>query len=286
MDPVELLALLGGVAERHALVGRYKTRPVALARAVTEGRILRVRRGCYALPGADPVRVAQIAWRALPTCITAARALELPVMTEDQRLHLQTVRERSFSGRNLRPPSNIRMHYVNSTPERLLTVAEVLDSVGHCLPQEQHLVLVDAALNRRMLLLGDITGFSTTSKRRAEWLARHADPRTESGIETLLRLAMRRAGLRVESQAVIEGVGRVDFLVEGRVIVEADGRNFHSDPVSFASDRRRDRAAVALGLPVLRFTYAEIVGDSAECARQVREVTDLKAHSGPKSRKI
>lgn len=123
------------------------------------------------------------------------------------------------------------------------------------------------------MLGADLARWQVTSVRRSRWLERHADERSESPLETLLRLAMRRAGLRVESQAYIEGIGRVDFLVEGRVIVEADGRAFHSDPVTFAQDRRRDRAAAARGMPVLRFTYAEIIANPDGAALEVLAVS-------------
>lgn len=280
MDPVELLALLGGVAERASLIGRYRASRTGLARAVAEGRVLRVRRGCNALPGADPVLVAQVAWRALPTCLTAARALGLPVLSTDHRLHMQFGGSRTFSERHLHPPPHVRAHFVDGPQPHALTVAQAIDATGSCLSAEHQLVLIDAALQRKLMLRGDLATFTATSRRRQAWLDRYLDERAESPLETLTRLAMRRAGLEVESQAAIDGVGRVDFLVEGRVIVEADGRTFHSDAVTFAADRRRDRAAAALGLPVLRFTYAEIMADPLAVAREVRAL--IRRQTGPR----
>ena len=272
MDPVELLALLGGVAEAESLVGRYRASRRALASAVTDGRILRIRRGCYALPGADPLRVAEVAWRGLATCITVARELGLPVLSNDSRLHLHIAGNRTFSAGHLRPLSHVRVHYVQGPLPQHITLREAIDASTTCLSPEQQLVLVDAALRNGGLLRTELSHFEKTPQRRKTWLIRYADDRAESPIETLARLAMRRAGLTVESQVQIQGVGRVDFLVEGRVIVEADGRSFHSDAISFASDRRRDRAAAALGLPVLRFTYAEIMADAYAVAQEVQRL--------------
>jgi very-short-patch-repair endonuclease len=76
---------------------------------------------------------------------------------------------------------------------------------------------------------------------------------------------------------VIDGVGRVDFLVAGRVIVETDGRAFHVGAESFARDRRRDRAAARLGLRVLRYTYAEVLGAPELIVDDVRAVLRLLA---------
>ncbi|WP_062318471.1 endonuclease domain-containing protein [Demequina maris] len=51
----------------------------------------------------------------------------------------------------------------------------------------------------------------------------------------------------------------MDLLVGGRVAVELDGRDYHSDPRAFREDRRRDRALIAAGFIPLRFTYADVV---------------------------
>jgi very-short-patch-repair endonuclease len=55
------------------------------------------------------------------------------------------------------------------------------------------------------------------------------------------------------------GGGRVDgFLPESRLIVEADGRRWHTRVQDFDRDRWRDNQAVAHGLHVMRFTWTHI----------------------------
>ncbi|NTV39589.1 MAG: GxxExxY protein [Demequinaceae bacterium] len=119
------------------------------------------------------------------------------------------------------------------------------------------LIMLDAALNRRSLELKALDGFTVTSARTVAWLRARADSSAESPIETIARLSLATLGVRVLSQVTIPGVGRVDFLVEDSVIVEMDGRAHHSDAAAFSRDRARDRAAAALGLVVLRFTFAD-----------------------------
>ncbi|MFW2512305.1 endonuclease domain-containing protein [Demequina sp. SO4-13] len=92
--------------------------------------------------------------------------------------------------------------------------------------------------------------------------------------ETCARIALRAAGLQVQSQAVFPGVGRVDLLVEGRLVVECDGREYHSDPRAFAKDRARDRELVAQGLDVLRFPYADTVYRPERVVSDVRRALD------------
>jgi very-short-patch-repair endonuclease len=84
------------------------------------------------------------------------------------------------------------------------------------------------------------------------------DPSAESCLESLLRLAMIRRGIGpIVLQAQPHPQHRVDFLVHGRLIVEADGEAFHDSE----RDRQRDAQLTALGYVILRFDYARIVFD-------------------------
>jgi very-short-patch-repair endonuclease len=95
---------------------------------------------------------------------------------------------------------------------------------------------------------------------------------SESSGETVARLAFEDAGLCVEQQVVIPGVGRVDLLVEGRVVVEIDGYTYHSDARQFAADRRRDAQLAALGYRVLRFTWLDAIRRPQYLVETVRAV--------------
>jgi very-short-patch-repair endonuclease len=58
-----------------------------------------------------------------------------------------------------------------------------------------------------------------------------------------------------EGDTVLE----VDFLwSRQRVVVEADGRRFHDDPLAFERDRKRDRDLQLSGYRVIRFTHRQI----------------------------
>ena len=59
---------------------------------------------------------------------------------------------------------------------------------------------------------------------------------------------------------VLPGIGEVDLLVGGRLIIETDGRRYHLGE-AFENDRRRDRAATISGYRVLRLTYRQVVDD-------------------------
>lgn len=57
----------------------------------------------------------------------------------------------------------------------------------------------------------------------------------------------------------IAGVGRVDFMLAGRIILEVDGRENHDGPSKRHKDLVRDAAAAAAGYETLRFDYALVI---------------------------
>ena len=62
------------------------------------------------------------------------------------------------------------------------------------------------------------------------------------------------------------GPRRVDGLVERwRIVLEGDGRAWHTRVDDFERDRRRDQAAAAAGYLTLRFTYHQIVREPERC---------------------
>jgi len=54
-------------------------------------------------------------------------------------------------------------------------------------------------------------------------------------------------------------VGRVDFVIEDRIILEADGKENHASSTQRHRDLSRDAVASRLGYETLRFDYALII---------------------------
>lgn len=55
------------------------------------------------------------------------------------------------------------------------------------------------------------------------------------------------------------------YVPEWRMIVEGDGRRWHTRKADFERDRRRDNAAAAAGLVVIRFSYHMLLNDPDGC---------------------
>lgn len=74
--------------------------------------------------------------------------------------------------------------------------------------------------------------------------------------------------IHVEPQAK-RGQYRIDFLVDGWLAVEVDGKAYHSNDRSFERDRERDRHLLHCGLTTARYPAKEIYGDALQVARDV-----------------
>lgn len=104
----------------------------------------------------------------------------------------------------------------------------------------------------------------------------HVPPASE--LERLLFAALTCAGLpEPRRQFALPGRqavhGRVDAAYpDARLILEADGRRWHSRQADFARDRQRDNEAARAGWQTLRFTWEELVDEPHEVGATVRAV--------------
>lgn len=72
---------------------------------------------------------------------------------------------------------------------------------------------------------------------------------------------------------------RVDaYLPEWQLVVEADGRAWHTRVADFESDRERDNAATAAGIAVLRFTWSMLTKRLDHCRQLTVRAGERRAH--------
>jgi very-short-patch-repair endonuclease len=200
-------------------------------------------------------------------CISAARSHGLAIPT-DHRLHIalddHATRLRSsrngFRNISAGDDPGVVWHWTgelghHGTERFRLSVVRALEQVAACVEPEWAIGVLDSAINKGLV---DPDGRNrleaAPSTRRLLGLT---DGKAESILESILRIRLTAAGIQVRSQVPI-GRYRVDFLVDGWLIIEADGAH-HGTEQQFASDRERDSFFVGNGFPVLRFTYRQIV---------------------------
>ena len=68
------------------------------------------------------------------------------------------------------------------------------------------------------------------------------------------------------------GVGRVHLVLDGWLVVEADGFEHHSSRADYRNDRRRSNAIAIAGYELLRFSYEDIVHNPAYVVETRRRV--------------
>jgi very-short-patch-repair endonuclease len=149
------------------------------------------------------------------------------------------------------------------------------------LPEEDGRALAVDALRRDRLTVDELrhalvrTGQRHGLSRAWSVLAdvgRGAHSEAEVKVPRLLRdagISGWRANVPVHDDAGLIGV--VDLLFAGEMlVVEIDGRAFHSDERAFQRDRSRQNRLIALGYRVLRFTWDDLVRRPAEVVAAIQ----------------
>lgn len=243
----------------------------SLHRAIGSGAVFAVRRGWYGVPDAPTAVVRAVRVGGSLTAASVARLHGLWTL-DDTKLHVRVPgsasRLRSPDDRavSLDATHDVCVHYrerpggPRDLPARD-SLPRALAEMFTCGGSLAAMIAVDSALNLGELSnagRAELRALVPASKRR---LIDHADPRCDSGLETIARMLPRGKRLRHRTQAYIPGVGRVDLLIGDRLVVELDGAGFHMDKADFAEDRRRGFELVMRGYLVVRLTYDMVVHD-------------------------
>ena len=257
MRPDDLLARFDGIA-RGAKLQTFGCTRTQLSSAVRSGSILRVRNGVYALHTVDPCVITAAEHGGALTCAAALRARGIWILPDaDAVIHVWM----GEAGRAHHEKCACVAHYTPGTAGLgLAPVAAALVHLYRCTDQETFFAAYESAWNKRLISASDRTRIRRELPRTAMWLLDLARGDAESGLESLLRLRLHLLGIRLDCQVQIDRVGRVDFVIDGRVILEADGKLNH-DGAMRHKDLIRDAAASALGYETLRFDYAMILYD-------------------------
>lgn len=252
MDPVTALQDLGGAARAGELLHVARG---TLLRAVHRGDVDRPARGVFALPRCERDHLAAVGVNGALTCGSAAGALGLDLLEPPSRVHVRAAR-----GTELDWPHTV-VHRRGTHPGgRVVDVLTAVLDAASCLDLPDAVGMADSALRCGRLTQEDLDHAvaALPGHDPRVRLARATDARSDSLLESLVRVELRRRGLTVAVQVVHEGVGRVDLLVDGWLVVELDGFAFHAGRGSYREDRRRDVELARQGRVVLRFTYEDV----------------------------
>lgn len=249
-----------------------------ITEAVRSGDIIRLRNGVYAAAGCDAKVAAAVRVGGVLGCASALAALGVWTETRGP-VHIQL---NGRASRIRRPGAPTVLHWHTAPRPGSRFCAHPLDALAdacRCLPFEFAVASVDSALNLGVISPIDLESLSAELPRRLGNVVRRADGRCMSGTETILRLALEDAGLDFVPQVRIPGVGIVDFVVAGRIVIEVDSHAWHDSDEARARDYDRDLAAARAGYIVLRVRYRHVMHELDACVAAVRSLVGLVQNS-------
>lgn len=254
IDLLAAVAARDGVARASSLsrAGHSRHR---IAQAIEAGDLVRVRRDWVAAPGADAELIAAARAGVVLSCITWARRAGLWVLAED-RCHVAA--DPGAAGG--KPPA-AKVHWSKPLaprhPDALVDAApNALVLLARCQPFEAALAAWDSAVRKGIAVPDELARLPLPPAAR-DVLA-SVSSFADSGLETIFRVRLRWMRVRILTQIWIAG-RPVDFLIGERLVVQLDGG--HHVDAQRTGDIAHDAQLKLLGYHVLRFTYAQIIGD-------------------------
>jgi hypothetical protein len=246
-----------------------------LTAAVRGSHLIRLRRDHYALPGVDQHVACAVRVGGRLGCLSALAAAGVFVFEAPfTHIWLAPLTSRPRSPRNRFVPlratdrDGAELHWVElmhpPQNEIAIDIRDALLQSLRCQPKWASVATFDSALHQGLVTAGDVARIFDTAPARFRWVRERLDGRAESGPESALRLIVRGAGLACELQVYIPTVGRVDMVVEGCLVLEADSRVGHAGWEKQLGDRTRDILLAGLEMMSLRPTSEHIFNRSAD----------------------
>ena len=255
MDVVDALYRLGGAASHRALIAATSRWHVKAA--VDHGRIVRLGRGEYALPGIDDAVAEARRLGGLLSHTSAALAHGWGVWRQPQKPWVTVPAGRHVDRQRRRGARVVRQ---DVAADGMLTapLQTVLDCARR-LPFEEALAVADSALRSSRVTGEELIAAADALPRpgHARTVARHATVLADNPFESVVRAhCLQVAGVDLRPQVEVAGYGRGDLVdVEGALIVECDSFGFHAGRSDLLGDIERHNRAAAVGASLLRFGY-------------------------------
>ena len=249
---------LGGIANARELAAAGVD-AYALRVATRAGGIIRLREGVYGSRGlSEGVRVA-VRHGGVLGCLSRLAALGAWTLVDDGCVHVVMPRNGRLRAHEA---CTCVIHWTRAPLRRgTQTVVEALAQTLACRGSEEFFVALESTMRKRLVTTAELAGLRARLRPGWRWLVDFARWDADSGLESLLRLRLHAVGISLESQVEVPGVGRVDFVLGDRLILEVDGKPNHVGASKRHKDLVRDAVAAAHGFDTLRFDYALVVHD-------------------------
>jgi hypothetical protein len=285
---------------RHQVLAAGATDPM-IARRLRSGRWTRAHPGVYVLTGSPPSWIQDV-WCALLAAGPAA------TVTHESALRLHGVERTALRPITLSVPHGSHARIAGAIVHQIDDLAPAHVTFLNGLPVSRAaraVVEVAATISERRLgdVVDDVIWGRRASLLRVSTclrqvarpgkpgitkLARVLDARSDgpvpagSDLERCMFGALAAGGLPAPArQTPLPGRGLAEGLVDGsysdaRVILEADGRRWHTRIRDLAKDHVRDAEAARVGWETLRFVYEQIVEEPDEVCATVADVRSAR----------
>jgi very-short-patch-repair endonuclease len=278
MDILTLMCAAGHVATAAQLRRYFTARH--LRAACERGLIRRPARGMYSCAHLDAQSVLAIKAGGRLDCVSSLARHEVWSGVELPGLHL-----RMEPHQHVRTPIPAVVHWRGTLQRASLLEVAPVDAVLQairCLGPDDALACVESALHTGFLSDDQLDLVLLHAPARLHPILSRIDRGAQSGYETLVRLKLIRAKLRVRTQGYVPGAGHVDIIVEECVGLEVDGERWHG-PERFLADRTKDLNAELQGVRTLRIGRPHIFEDwDRTLAAIQRMVTDAQGGLRPR----
>ncbi|MCO1338625.1 hypothetical protein BJH93_06935 [Kocuria polaris] len=229
----------------------------------------RPRADIIADPGLHPNAMEALRLAAALTCVSAAEFTGGWVLTTPSGLHLAAPHGHPLG------PCRFAVVRHRSTIAATLVVdpTQMCLHAAGCLEPVESAVIVESALVRGLVTLDDLHArLGNRHGRIARQCLALVRGVADSPIEVVVRAGLLAARLDFREQVELPGIGRVDFLVAGRLIVELDGWQWHGNRTAWQHDMRRDQEAARSGYRTIRFSASQVLNGADSVIETIREI--------------
>jgi hypothetical protein len=293
----------GTFARAHALAVGFSD--PSIRRRLRAGRWLRVHPGVYRLAGVPESWLADV-WAALLAAAPHAVVSHETALRIHGSQHVPpypiglTIPHGGHArvrGAFVHQLSDVRPHHVGSFDELPVTTAarSIVDMAAAAGPRQLGRVVDDFVFDKVVTYesigacLAEVARPGKPGVRKlARVLDERSDDRVPSGseLERALHAALLGAGLPApRAQSPLPGRGAREGLVDAaypdcRLILEADGRRWHTRVRDLARDHERDAEAARVGWQTLRFLHEQIIRNPDEVCSVVADVRAVRSAAG------
>lgn len=261
MRAAQVIRSAGGYATRGQLERAAIPRRL-VDRAVRTGALLDAGRGSLVLPEASAALRAAARTRGIVACVSALFVHGWDLTGWDEIPHVVV--------RSTRVEPGTCWHRGRPTATVEPPLAAAVRALS-CVQRDDALAVADGALRAGLLRRDLVNELGQRGGPHARWALRHADRHAESRLESRLRALLIDARIRgIELQAQLPGIGRVDLLLDGWLILEADGFGSHSTRNAYRDDRRRAAVGTARGYVTIRFSWEDVMTEPDATVAVVR----------------